>query len=167
MNITTKFQGNEVKLSGKLPEVGTKAPDFTLVKNDLSEIKLTDYKGKNIILNIFPSLDTGVCAASVRKFNKEASKLANTVILAVSADLPFAAGRFCSTEGIENVIPASIFRNPELAKDYGMLMIDGPLKGLLARGVVVINPQGYISYIELVPEITQEPNYQTAINSIV
>lgn len=164
---TTKFQGNEIKLSGDLPQIGSKAPDFTLVKNDLSEAKLADYKGKNLILNIFPSLDTGVCAASVRKFNQEATKLANTVILAVSADLPFASGRFCSTEGIENVIPASVFRNAEFAKNYGILMVDGPLKGLLARAVVVINPEGNISYIELVPEITQEPNYQTAINSIV
>lgn len=162
-----KFKGSDVNTLGNLPGVGAKAPNFTLVKNDLSEAKLSDYSGKNLILNIFPSLDTGVCAASVRKFNKEASNLSNTVVLAVSADLPFASGRFCTTEGIENVIPASVFRNPEFAKDYGVLMTDGPLKGLLARAVVVINPQGNISYIELVPEITQEPNYQASINSIV
>jgi len=163
----TKFKSSEVKISGSLPKIGSKAPNFTLVKSDLSEIKLSDYSGKHLILNIFPSLDTSVCAASVRKFNKEAANLPNTVVLAVSADLPFASGRFCTTEGIENVIPASVYRNPEFAKDYGVLMIDGPLKGLLARAVVVINPEGNISYIELVPEITQEPNYQTAINSIV
>lgn len=162
-----KFKGSEVKTSGVLPKVGSKAPNFTLVKSDLSEVKLSDYKGKNLVLNIFPSLDTGVCAASVRRFNKEATALSNTIILAVSADLPFASGRFCTTEGIENVIPASVYRNPEFAKDYGVLMIDGPLKGLLARAVIIINPEGNISYIELVPEITQEPNYQAAINSIV
>jgi len=162
-----KFKGEDVKTSGTLPKVGSKAPNFTLVKSDLSETKLSDYNGKYLVLNIFPSLDTGVCAASVRRFNKEAANLSNTVILAVSADLPFASGRFCTTEGIENVIPASVYRNPEFAKDYGLLMTDGPLKGLLARTVIVVNPEGNISYIELVPEITQEPNYQAAINSIV
>ena len=161
------FKGTEVNTSGNLPKVGDKAPAFSLVKGDLSEVVLSDLKGKNIVLNIFPSIDTGVCATSVRKFNKEASSLKNTVVLAVSADLPFASGRFCTTEGIENVEPASVFRNPEFAKDYGILMTDGPLKGLLARAVVVINPEGNISYTELVPEIGQEPNYQTAINSIV
>ena len=161
------FKGNKVTTSGTLPQKGAKAPNFTLVKNDLTETKLSDYNGKYLILNIFPSLDTGVCAASVRKFNKEVTNLANTVVLAVSADLPFAAGRFCTTEGINNVIPASVYRNAEFAKDYGVLMTDGPLKGLLARAVIIIDPKGNISYIELVPEITQEPNYQTAINSIV
>lgn len=163
----TKFKGSEVNTAGILPKVGQKAPGFSLIKSDLSEIKLSDLSGKNIILNIFPSLDTSVCATSVRTFNKEASKLNNTVILAVSADLPFASGRFCTTEGIENVIPASVFRNPEFGKNYGVLMTDGPLEGLLARAVVIINPEGNISHIELVTEITQEPNYQTAINSIV
>ncbi len=128
---------------------------------------MSDYKGKNVILNIFPSIDTGVCATSVRKFNKEAANLKNTVVLAVSADLPFASGRFCTTEGIENVIPASVFRNADFAKEYGLLMVDGPLKGLLARCVIIVNPEGNISYTELVPEIGQEPDYQTAINSIV
>lgn len=161
------FKGSEVNTSGTLPQVGTKAPNFVLVKNDLSEVSLPDLKGKNIVLNIFPSLDTGVCAASVRRFNKDAANLNNTVVLAVSADLPFASGRFCTAEGIENVIPASTYRNPEFSKDYGVLMVDGPLKALLARAVVIINPEGNISYIELIPEITQEPNYQAAINSIV
>lgn len=161
------FKGSEVNTLGNLPKVGDKAPVFSLVKGDLSEWKLADLKGKNIVLNVFPSIDTGVCATSVRKFNKEASKLNNTIVLAVSADLPFASGRFCTTEGIQNVEPASVFRNPEFGKDYGMLMTDGPLKGLLARCVIVINPEGNISYTELVPEIGQEPNYQTAINSIV
>jgi thiol peroxidase len=161
------FKGSKVKTSGELPKVGAAALDFSLVKNDLSEVSLSDLKGKNIVLNIFPSLDTGVCAASVRRFNKEAASMPNTVILAVSADLPFASARFCTTEGIENVIPASVFRNPEFAKSYGVLMTDGPLKGLLARAVVVINSQGNVSYTELVPEIAQEPNYQAAISSIV
>jgi len=161
------FKGSEINTIGNLPEKSTQAPEFTLVSKDLADIALSDYKGKNVVLNIFPSLDTGVCAASVRKFNNEASKLNNTVILAVSADLPFAAGRFCSVEGIENVHPASVFRNTDFGKDYGVLMTDGPLKGLLARAVVVINPKGYISYTELVPEVTVEPDYQAAINSIV
>lgn len=161
------FKGTNVNISGNLPKVGTAAPDFTLVKDDLSELSLADLKGKHVVLNIFPSLDTGVCAASVRKFNQEASKMNNTVVLAVSADLPFASGRFCTIEGIKNVIPVSVYRNPEFAKNYGVLMTDGPLKGLLARSVVVVDPKGNISYTELVPEITQEPNYQAAINSVV
>lgn len=161
------FKGQEVSLEGNLPKVGSVAPDFVLVKSDLSEVTLAELKGKNVVLNIFPSIDTGVCAASVRKFNKEAAGMANTVVLAVSADLPFASGRFCAAEGIENVHPASVFRNPEFAKNYGVLMTDGPLKGLLARTVIVINPEGNISYIELVPEITSEPSYQAAIDSIV
>lgn len=164
---TITFKGSKVNTSGELPKVGNIAPDFILVKNDLSELSLKDFKGKNIILNIFPSLDTGVCAASVRRFNKDAAGMKNTVVLAVSADLPFASGRFCTAEGIENVVPASVFRNPEFAKNYGLLMIDGPLKGLLARAVIVINPQGKIEHVELVPEITQEPDYQSAIGSIV
>lgn len=161
------FNGSEVNTLGDLPKKNTQAPDFTLVSKDLADIALSDYKGKYVVLNIFPSLDTGVCASSVRKFNSEASKLNNAVILAVSADLPFAAGRFCTVEGIENVFPASVFRSSDFGKDYGVLMTDGPLKGLLARAVVVIDPKGYISYTELVPEVTVEPDYQAAINSIV
>lgn len=161
------FKGGAVNTVGELPGKDTQAPAFTLVGSDLSDIALSDYQGKYVILNIFPSLDTSTCAASVRRFNQEASKLNNTVILAISADLPFASGRFCTTEGIKNVIPASVFRNPEFAENYGVLMIDGPLKGLLSRAVIIINPKGYISYTELVPEISVEPDYQAAINSIV
>jgi len=161
------FKGGEVNTIGELPQIGTPAPNFSLVNNDLSDIALSDFNGKYVVLNIFPSLDTSTCATSVRKFNQEASKLNNTVILAISADLPFASGRFCTTEGIKNVIPASVFRSPEFGKDYGVLMTDGPLKGLLARAVVVVDPKGNISYIELVPEISVEPDYQAAINSIV
>lgn len=160
---TITFKGTTVNTSRQLPATGTTAPDFALVKTDLSEISLKDLKGKKVVLNIFPSIDTGVCAASVRKFNKEASSLDNTVILAISADLPFAAGRFCSVEGIENVYPASVFRNADFAKSYGILMVDGPLKGLLARSVVVIDAEGKVVYTELVPEVTQEPNYEAAI----
>lgn len=160
------FKGNPVNTSGQLPAVGAVAPEFVLVKKDLSEVSLKDLKGKNVILNIFPSLDTGVCAASVRKFNKEAANMPNTIILAVSADLPFAAGRFCTTEGIDNVEPASVFRYPEFAKDYGVLLVDGPLKGVLARSVVVVNPEGKVAYTELVPETTSEPNYEGAIKAV-
>jgi len=164
-NIT--FKGTPIHTIGELPQLGSNAPDFKLVKSDLTEVSLTDFKGKYVVLNIFPSLDTGVCAASVRRFNKEAADLPNTVILAISADLPFAAGRFCSTEGIENVVTLSCFRDASFGKDYGLLITDGPMKGLLARAVVVIDPQGKVIYRELVPEIAQEPDYHSAINSIV
>lgn len=164
---TVTFKGEtKVNTNGQLPSVGSVAPDFTLVKKDLSEISLKDLNGKNVVLNIFPSLDTSVCASSVRKFNKEAAGLPDTVVLAVSADLPFAAGRFCTAEGIDNVEPASVFRNPEFAKNYGVLMQDGPLKGLLVRSVVVVGADGKVKYTELVPEITTEPNYDAAIAAI-
>jgi len=164
-NIT--FKGNPVHTTGDMPAIGTSAPDFTLVKRDLTEAKLSDFRGKNIVLNIFPSLDTGVCAASVRRFNKEAASLDNTVVLGISADLPFAATRFCVAEGIENVVTLSTFRDESFAKDYGLLMTDGPLKGLLARTVIVLNPSGEVVYTELVSEIANEPDYDAAINSIV
>lgn len=160
------FTGKPVNTVGELPAVGTKAPDFSLVKGDLSEVKLSSLKGKNVILNIFPSIDTGVCATSVRTFNKDASSLPNTVVLAISADLPFASGRFCTVENIKNVEPLSVFRSPEFGKEYGLTMVDGPLKGLLARAVVVIDAEGTIKYEELVPEIAQEPNYEKAIKSL-
>lgn len=161
------FKGDPIHTSGELPKVGETAPDFTLVSGDLSEVKLSDYKGKNVVLNIFPSLDTGVCAASVRKFNEKAGSIDNTVVLGVSSDLPFASTRFCSTEGIKNTIALSVFRNDSFAKDYGVLLVDGPMKGLTARAVLVINPEGKVIFNEMVPEITQEPNYNSAIDSIV
>jgi thiol peroxidase len=164
-NIT--FKGQPIHTCGELPKVGEEAPDFTLVKSDLSEAKLSDFRGKYVVLNIFPSLDTGVCAASVRRFNKEAAGMKNTVVLCISADLPFAAERFCSTEGIENVITLSTFRNSSFGEQYGLTIVDGPMKGLLARAVIVVNPEGKIVYEELVPEIAQEPDYNSAINSIV
>jgi thiol peroxidase len=161
------FKGGPVNTSGEVPAVGSKAPEFTLVDAKLSDVKLSDYKGKNVVLNIFPSLDTGTCAASVRNFNKKASSLNNTVVLCISADLPFAATRFCVAEGIENVVTLSTFRDESFAKDYGLLMTDGPLKGLLARTVIVLNPSGEVVYTELVSEIANEPDYDAAINSIV
>ena len=163
----TAFKGSVVNLAGEFIKTGVTAPEFTMVKGDLSQFKLSDTKGKYVVLNIFPSLDTGVCATSVRKFNQLAAKMENTVVLAISKDLPFAQGRFCTTEGIENVIPLSDFRSPsDFDSNYGVLIADGPLSGLLARSVVVINPAGEIVYTELVPEITQEPNYDAALAAI-
>ena len=163
---TTNFKGQSVKLIGKSLRVGKVAPDFELVKSDLSSFSLKDLKGKNIVLNIFPSMDTGVCATSVRKFNKMAAGLKDTVVLAISKDLPFAQGRFCTTEGIENVIPLSDFRFSDFDESYGVRMADGPLAGLLARAVVVIGKDGKVAYTELVPEITQEPDYEKALAAV-
>lgn len=162
----TKFLGNAVKLNGTFITPSVKAPDFTLVKGDLSNSSLKDYEGKFIVLNIFPSLDTSVCATSVRKFNQLAAGKDHTVVLAISKDLPFAQGRFCTAEGIENVIPLSDFRDNKFSEGYGVLMLDGPLAGLLARSVVVINPAGDVVYSELVPEITTEPDYDSALAAI-
>lgn len=160
------FKGNAVHTNGSLPAVGAEAPDFKGVKRDLSELHLRDLRGKKVVINVFPSLDTAVCAASVRRFNKEAAALPDTVVLAVSKDLPFAQGRFCTTEGIDNVIPLSAFRCSCFEEAYGMLMVDGPLKGLLARGVIVVDEAGKIKYEELVPEIADEPDYGSVIASL-
>ena len=160
------FQGAPVNLVGELPKVGEKAPKFGGVKGDLSVLHLADLQGKRVVLNIFPSLDTPVCANSVRRFNKEAAALDNTVVLAVSKDLPFAQGRFCSTEGIENVVSLSVFRCSCFAENYGLEIADGPLKGLTPRCVLVINEEGTIIYEELVSEITDEPNYEAALAAL-
>jgi thiol peroxidase len=160
---TTKFKGNDVHTSGELPKVGSQAPDFTLVGSDLQEIHLNNFKGKRLVLNIFPSLDTGVCAMSVRKFNQWVSEKENTVVLCVSKDLPFAQKRFCGAEGLENVITASDFRFNSFAKEYGVLLLDGPLEGLMSRSVVAIDENGKVLYTELVPEITTEPNYEITV----
>ena len=161
------FRGTPVKLIGEFVQPTQQAPEFTLIKGDLTEFRLSENKGKNLLLNIFPSLDTGVCATSVRKFNKLAASMPNTTVLAVSKDLPFAQGRFCTTEGIENVVPVSDYKyTSDFGQKYGVLMEDGPLAGLLARSVVVINPEGQVIYSELVPEIAQEPNYEAALNAI-
>ena len=165
--MTVLFKGIIVTLLGTFVTPGTKAPDFNLVKNDLSEYTLNENKGKYVVLNIFPSLDTGVCAMSVRRFNQMASELPNTTVLCISKDLPFAQSRFCTVEGIENVVSLSDFRNnSSFGEAFGVLMKDGPLQGLLARAVVIINPQGEVIYSELVSEITQEPNYEAVLKVI-
>lgn len=157
------LEGNEIRTVGELPAVGSKAPDFKLVKQDLSETSLGDYKGKRVVLNIFPSLDTATCAASVRAFNKSAAELDNTIVLCISADLPFAAGRFCVAEGIDNVITASNFRDRDFGKSYGVDFETGPLVGLLARSVVVVDENGKVVYTELVSETVNEPDYEAAL----
>lgn len=159
------LKGSPTNTIGELPAKGSVAPDFTLVKLDLSETILADYKGQRVVLNIFPSIDTGVCATSVRRFNEEAAELDNTVVLCVSMDLPFALGRFCGAEGIENVVPASAFR-AAFGDHYGVLIADGPLAGLLSRAVVVIDGAGKVIYTEQVPEITQEPDYAAALAAL-
>ncbi len=161
------LKGNPVSTVGELPAVGTAAPSFTLVKKDLSEANLADFDGKKVILNIFPSLDTPVCAASVRRFNLEASSLPDTVVLCISADLPFAHKRFCEVEDIENVVSLSVFRSPEFGTDYGVTMVDGPLRGILARAIVIIDGDAKVIYTEMVPEITQEPDYEAALKAMV
>jgi len=160
---TTKFKGSDVQTNGNLPTVGSLAPDFSLVGSGLQELHLSDYKGKRVLLNIFPSLDTATCATSVRKFNKWVSEKENIVVICVSKDLPFAQSRFCGAEGLENVITASDFRYNNFATDYGVLLTDGPLKGLMSRSVVAIDENGKVLYTELVPEITNEPNYEIAV----
>jgi thiol peroxidase len=160
------LQGNPVHTVGNLPAKGSKAPEFNLVQKDLSPISLSEYRGKRVILNIFPSLDTDTCAASVRRFNKEVSEQDNNVVICISADLPFAAGRFCSTEGLENVFTASVFRDTRFGQDYGVLFSDGPLEGLLSRAVVVIDEEGKVLYTEQVPEIVDEPDYERALQSL-
>ncbi|MGZ3783861.1 MAG: thiol peroxidase [Bdellovibrio sp.] len=161
-----KFKGNPAHTSGELPKVGTKAPDFILVKNDLSEASLETFAGKNKVLNIFPSVDTPTCATSVRKFNEVAAKVPNTVVLNISMDLPFAQKRFCGTEGITNAETLSAFRT-SFGKDYGLLMTDTPLVGLCSRAVIIISADNKILYTEQVVEIGSEPNYEAALNSVL
>jgi thioredoxin-dependent peroxiredoxin len=160
------LKGNAVSTSGHLPEKGKNAPDFSLVKSDLGSMKLSELKGKKVILNIFPSLDTSVCAMSVRKFNQLAAGKKDTVVLAISKDLPFAHGRFCSTEGIVNVVPLSGFRDASFGEKYGLMIADGPLAGLYSRCIVVVDEKGVVKYTEQVPEITQEPNYEAALAAL-
>ena len=155
------LKGNAINTSGQLPT--GKAPEFSLVKSDLSVASLSEFLGKKVILNIFPSLDTAVCAASARKFNVELNKLENTVVLCISNDLPFAHKRFCEVEGLANIITLAEFRNKDFSKAYGVEIVDGPLKGLMSRAVVVVDEKGNITYSEQVPEIVQEPNYEAAI----
>ena len=157
------LQGNPIETVGELPTLNTKAPEFTLTKTDLSDTSLNDFAGKTIVLNIFVSLDTSICATSVRRFNAEASALDNTVILCVSADLPFAHQRFCESEGLDKVIPLSVFRSPAFGNDYGVTIANGPLTGLLSRSIVIIDNKGKIVYTEQVPEIAQEPDFEAAL----
>ena len=157
------LKGNPLNTSGDLPKVGSTAPAYTLVRTDLSEVSAKDLAGQRVVLNIFPSLDTPTCAASVRKFNARANEKPNTTILCVSADLPFAQKRFCGAEGLDNVVPASTFRAADFGQAYGVTLTDGPLKGLLARAVVVVDEAGKVLHTELVPEIAQEPDYNAAL----
>jgi len=160
------FKGTPVQTAGALPAVGSRAPAFSLAGKDLSDVTLAGYAGKKVVLNIFPSIDTPVCAASVRRFNAEASALGNTAVLCISADLPFAHGRFCTVEGLENVVPLSVFRSPEFGKDYGVVIAEGPLRGLLSRAVVIVDEAGKVVYAEHVAEITQEPDYEAALRAL-
>lgn len=156
------LKGNPFHTNGDLPVVGSKAPMFTLVKPDLSDVTDESLEGKRVVLNIFPSVDTPTCAQSVRTFNSQASNLKNTVVVCVSKDLPFALARFCGAEGLNNVIPSSAFRS-HFAVDYGVKMIDGPLEGLMARAVIVLDTDGKVLHSELVSEIADEPNYDAAL----
>ena len=162
----TALRGNPVNTSGDLPAVGASAPDYSLTGADLGAVASGDYAGQRVVLNIFPSVDTPTCANSVRAFNERAAGLDNTTVLCVSADLPFAQGRFCGAEGLENVKTASTFRNPEFMADYGVGMVDGPLNGLCARAVVVVDESGQVVHSQLVGEIADEPDYDAAINAL-
>ena len=166
MSQIVPFQGNPVSVVGQIPAQGSKAQPFSLVAKDLSDVTLGQFAGKRKVLNIFPSIDTGVCAASVRKFNQLATSVDNTVVLCISADLPFAQSRFCGAEGLSNVITLSTLRNPEFQQDYGVGIEEGALKGLTARAVVVINEQDEVVFSELVNEITHEPNYDAALEAL-
>ena len=161
-----KLKGSPVETSGELPVIGSKAPDFTLLDKDLSPVELASFAGRNVVLNIFPSIDTPVCAESVRRFNIEAAEKNNTAVLCISADLPFAHARFCGAEGIDNVISLSTFGNVNFGPDYGVLIVDSPLKGLMSRAVVVIGTDGVVKYTEQVPEIAQEPDYDAALAAL-
>jgi thiol peroxidase len=158
--------GNPINTIGELPKVGTNAPEFQLVKTDLSVVTLADFSGSKLVLNIFPSIDTGTCASSVRTFNAKASALKNTKVLCISRDLPFAQKRFCGAEGLENVINLSDFKSGSFGKDYGLEIIDGPLAGLHSRVVIVLDENGKVSYTEQVPEIADEPNYEAALAAL-
>lgn len=162
---TITLKGNPIETVGELPAVGSKAPGFALVKQDLSEVTLEELAGKRVILNIFPSIDTGTCAMSVRTFNQKAAELDNTLVICVSADLPFAAGRFCGAEGISNVITGSSFRSG-FGQDYGVTIKTGPLAGILSRSVVVIDEAGNVAYTEQVAETADEPDYEAAIGAL-
>jgi len=163
---TVTLKGNPIHTIGDLPSVGAKGPDFKLVDGDLKDVSLATFQGKKKVLNIVPSLDTSVCATSTRKFNEKAGSLRNTVVLVVSSDLPFASKRFCTTEGLKNVVPLSLMRSRDFAKAYGVLITDGPLQGITARAVVVLDESDKVVYRQLVPEIGQEPDYEAALKAV-
>lgn len=163
---TIKFKGSDIETSGVLPALGADAPSFELIKADLSKATLADFAGKKVILNIFPSIDTGICATSVRHFNQSASELDNTVVLCISRDLPFAMSRFCGAEGLSNVVTLSDFATGSFGDNYGLTMSTGPLAHLHSRAVIVLDETGKVTYTEQVPEITQEPNYDAALASL-
>ena len=167
MSHTITLQGNPVEVAGDFPSVGSQAKPFSLVAKDLSDVTLASLAGQRKILNIFPSVDTGVCATSVRKFNSDASSLANTVVLCISADLPFAQARFCGAEGLSNVVNLSTMRGQNFLKDYGVAIANGPLTGVAARAVIVLDEQDKVLHSELVPEVAQEPDYATALAALV
>ena len=160
------LKGNPCETSGELPALGSEAPDFRLVGGDLADVSLADFAGKKKILNIVASLDTETCAVSARKFNERAAGLPDTVVLVISADLPFAAARFCATAGIEGVVPLSLMRGKMFAKDYGLLLTSGPLEGLTARAVVCLDENNRVVHAQLVPEISQEPDYDAALDAV-
>lgn len=160
------FKGNPVNTAGSLPAVGSAAPDFSVVDTNLGTVKLSDFAGKKVVLNVFPSVDTGVCALQLKAFSQKLADRDDVVILFVSLDLPFAFGRFCGAEGIENAVTTSDFRNGSFADAYGVKMTDGPLEGLLARATMVLDASHSVTYSELVPEIAQEPNYDAAIAAL-
>jgi len=162
----TKLKGTEIKTNGDLPKVGKPAPAFTLTNNDLEDVSLEDFLGEKIIMNIFPSLDTPVCSTSVRRFNSEAEKLPKTKVLCISRDLPFAQKRFCGAEGLDNVITLSELRDTNFSDAYGVRLTEGPMRSLLARVVIILDEEGIVRYVQLVPEITQEPNYEHALNNL-
>lgn len=161
-----KIGGSPINTSGELPTIGSKAPDFQLTKTDLSTATLSDFAGSKLVLNIFPSVDTPTCAASVRKFNADASQLENTKVLCISRDLPFAQNRFCGAEGLQNVINLSDFKSGSFGKDYGLEMVEGKLSGLHSRVVIVLDENGVVKYTEQVEDVANEPNYQAALASL-
>jgi len=163
---TITLGGNAIQTVGELPQNGTKAPEFTLLKNDLSKASLSDFKGSKVVLNIFPSVDTGTCATSVRKFNEQAANLENTKVLCISRDTPFAQGRFCGAEGIANVVMLSDIKDGSFGQAYGLTIANGPLESFLSRSIVVINEEGNVVYSEQVPEIKDEPDYEAALKSL-
>lgn len=163
---TVTLKGNKINSKGELPKIGSQAPDFELAAIDLSNKKLSDYKGSKVIMNIFHSIDTGTCAASVRQFNKEVSQLENTKVLCISKDLPFAMTRFCGTEGLENVENLSDFRDGNFGENYNLTYVDGPIRGLLSRSIIILDENGVVRYTEQVSEVVDEPDYKAALAAL-